>query len=223
VNCVLCPGEPRPATTGHVCDPCRLPLPGILDDIATLHGQLDLRPATGSAGPRVSGSRDAPLPLNVDALDLGASARVNGVHDDHGDQIGYPAVASLLDQWVRDWRDMRLAECRERLPGTSVPQLASWLRGRLDWACDHHPAIDEFVAEMRSLRMILRSACGLTEPRPERLVTPCSYCAQLTLVRVHGDHDRPIRCRACERRWTEEQYAEWAGELAYAVTVPAAA
>ena len=51
------------------------------------------------SGPRVSGSREAPLPLRVDPLDLMMPARVAAVHDVLGDQIGQISVASALEIW----------------------------------------------------------------------------------------------------------------------------
>jgi endogenous inhibitor of DNA gyrase (YacG/DUF329 family) len=217
--CVVCQDPERVPERGQVCEPCRLPLPALLRDIADLHAHLDLTPGSGSTGPRVSGSHEPPLPLRVDALDLTMPARGGTVHDDHGDQVGHPAVATVLDQWVDDWRGTRATG--EGRPVSTVPALVGWLTVRLDWACEHHPAVDEFVAEMRRLRSTLRAVSGDAPARPQRLTVPCQDCNQLALVRVVARDVRPVCCRACGRSWSEEDYAEWVGVLAHAVRVPA--
>jgi hypothetical protein len=217
--CVVCQDPERVPGRGQVCESCRLPLPALLRDIADLHAHLDLTPGSGSTGPRVSGSHEPPLPLRIDALDLTMPARAGTVHDDHGDQVGHPAVATVLDQWVDDWRGTRATG--EGRPAPTVPALVGWLTVRLDWACESHPAVDEFVAEMRRLRSILRAVSGDAPARPQRLTLPCQDCNQLALVRVVAREVRPVCCRACGRSWSENEYAEWVGVLAHAVRVPA--
>jgi len=207
--CVVCQHPDRATERGQVCEPCRLPLPGLLDDIARRYGELTAEPpaAAGGAGPKVSGSRVPPVPVDVDALDLTLPARLEAVHDDHGDQIGWLPAASRLDTWVRDWRERRWRRYRENLPVPTVAVLCAWLRDRLDWACDEHPAVDEFVAEMRALRRDLRTALRDWPAQPQRLWTPCK-CDALGLARHPGD-DYPVRCVVCDRAMTEDEYASW--------------
>jgi hypothetical protein len=162
----------------------------------------------------VTGSREAPLPLSVDVLDLMAPARYGTVHVPrdpdtdlplYEDQIGYQPVATVLGSWVRDWRDLR--DRGERLPADEIPVLASWLRVRLEWAADSHPAIDEFVTEIRGLRGALKSLTGERPPKPVRIWTPCSGCGQLSLHPAPGD-DYPYRCKNpdCRRAYTDAEY-----------------
>lgn len=207
--CVVCQDPERIPECGQVCEPCRLPLPALLRDIADLHAHLDLTPGSGSTGPRVSGSHEPPLPLRVDALDLTMPARGGTVHDLHGDQIGHVAVASVLDQWVEDWREHRDRGERRPEPPTVVV-LVDWLGKRLGEACDDHPAIGEFAADVRRLCRVLRMVTGDGPARPERLPAPCPGCDLLALTRDHAG----VRCRACGEDWTEGQYAEWTRQLA---------
>lgn len=174
-----------------------------LAEAAASHAQT-----TSSGTPRVSGSREAPLPLRVDVLDLTMPARGGTVHDLHGDQIGHVAVASVLDQWVEDWREHRDRGERRPEPPTVVV-LVDWLGKRLGDACDDHPAIDEFAADVRRLCRVLRMVTGDGPARPERLPAPCPGCDLLALTRDHAG----VRCRACGEDWTEGQYAEWVGRL----------
>jgi hypothetical protein len=201
--------QSREVETGQVCPGCTHRIACDLHDIADLYARISLRPVTGNTGPRVSGSREAPLPLRVDALDLTMPARGGTVHDLHGDQTGHIAVASVLDQWIDDWRDHRGKGERRPEPPTVIV-LVGWLSVRLDDACGDHPAVDEFAADMRRLRRVLRMVVGDGPARPERLPAPCPACDLLALTR---DHDG-VRCRACERWWSEGQYAEWVGQLA---------
>lgn len=217
--CVVCADPDRQVDTGQVCDPCADQIAHNLDRIPDLYAQLTLEPAVRPGRLCVTGSHEAPLPLAVDALDLGLPARAGIIHDPHGDQTGHLPAASVLDGWVRDWRDLR--GMREHLPAADVATLAGWLANRLPWACARHPAVDEFAAEIRQLAATLRAVTGDTPAPPQRLPAPCSYCNQLALVRDPARDVRPVCCRACGRSWGEDEYAEWAGELAYAVTVPA--
>jgi hypothetical protein len=208
VICVCCQHPDRDVETGQVCPGCAHRIACDLRDIADLYVQVSVYPGSGATGPRVSGSREAPLPLRVDALDLTMPARGGTVHDLHGDQIGHVAVASVLDQWVEDWREHRGKGERRPEPPTVVI-LAAWLGLRLGDACDDHPAIDEFAADVRRLCRVLRMVTGDGPVRPERLPAPCPGCDLLALTRDHAG----VRCRACGEDWTEGQYAEWVGRL----------
>lgn len=210
--CVIC--VRRPYMRERACDPCRARLPHLIAEIADLWAQLPeaLQPGANGAQ-RVSGSREAPVPVNVDALDLSADARNSEATDaakEHPeDQIGQVAVASILDQWCRDWRDeMAFAQS---LPVPTVPELARWLQDRTEWACDRHPAVDEFAAEMRRLRAVLRGTLGLTEPPPEFCDgVVCRKCDRYALYR-EGDY---VECDVCGLLYSEKEYHEWVGLLA---------
>lgn len=126
-----------------------------------------------------------------------------------GDQVGHLSVASILDSWVRDWRDVRGMD--EGAPLPTVVTLARWLSVRLDWACGHHGAVDEFATEMSDLVRTLRRICGTTEVKPELLDAECSRCDQRAMYRLPGE-DR-VECGGCGRRLTEDEYRVWCGLL----------
>jgi hypothetical protein len=162
---------------------------------------------------RVTGSREAPIPLNVDVVDLSAQARnaqaTDAAKAHPEDQIGQVAVASILDQWARDWRDeMAFAQS---LPVPTVPELARWLGNRVEWACDRHPAVDEFAAEMGRLRAVLRGVLGLSEPQAEFCDgVVCRKCDRYALYR-EGDY---VECDHCGLLYSEREYHDWVGLLA---------
>lgn len=207
--CVIC--QRREPTRAQVCNPDRIRLAGTLASIVELWRQLPdaLQPGQ-SAAQRVTGSRDAPIPARIDVIDLTAAVR-NGsatpeAREHPEDQIGHPAVAAILDQWCRDWRDeMAFAQT---LPLPTVPELARWLTDRLDWACDRHPAVDEFATEMRQLRAVLFGTLGLFEPEPEFCNgVVCRGCDRYALYRSQDRY--AAECDECGMLYTEDEYREW--------------
>lgn len=231
--CVVCSvpdGEPHEAAEGWQC--CwrawaRMAgaLRSIPDLVVELHGLgyvvrngrsdpvahvLPSGPLNGSKGsPRVNGSREAPIPIRIDPTDLLASSRmgslsvaITGLYP--SDQIGHLAVATELEFWVRDWADIR----REGIPLPNVRELSRWLLDRLEWACAHHPAIDEFAEKVRQIRSALTAAAGRFDAPPETLAAPCDSCGMLSLFR-DVDLER-VACGSCARLMTEDEYATYA-------------
>lgn len=218
--CVVCPqlraGQPRIYERAQACEGCRSRLRSLLVEIVELYADVRAQMVPGqSQGQRVSGSREAPLPLRVDPLDLTMPARAAAIHDALGDQIGQLSVATVLDSWVRDWRETR--DMREALPDPTVPALGRWLTDRLDWACSDHPAVDEFAAEIRNLHRVVRTVVGVNDIRPEHLDVPCRRCDLLDLHRLPGQ-DR-VECGSCGDLLTEEEYLRWCGLLVADVTL----
>lgn len=199
-----------------VCERDRTWLDGVLRDIGELSPQLDgvLMPGASKAE-RVTGTPESPLPISVAPLDLTMPARVLALsaagRAARDDQVGELSIASVLDGWVRDWKTSLY---RERLPLPTVPRLVRWMRDRLVWACDNHPAIDECAEEMRTLRRTMLAVLGQLPSRPERVWAPCRNCDQLTLYRWPGD-DR-IRCEDddCALVLYPDEYDRWIGLLA---------
>lgn len=210
--CCIC--QKRPYMRAQACDPCRDRLPRTLADIADLHAQLPgaLQPGQNGAQ-RVTGSREAPIPVNVDVLDLSAHARNSAATQEAKehpeDQIGQVAVAVLLDQWCRDWRDeMAFAQSQ---PQPTVPDLVRFLADRCEWACDRHPAVDEFAAEMSRLRAVLRGVLGLLDPPAEFCDgVVCRKCDRYALYR-EADY---VECDHCGLLYSEQEYHDWVGLLA---------
>lgn len=164
------------------------------------------------SAPRVSGSRAAPVPIRLDPTDLAASVRPasTAVHARSpwpADQIGWLSVATELDFWVADWA----AERTESRPSPQVPALAGWLLDRLDWACCHHVALDEFAVKVSAIYGALMSAVGGWAAKPETLITPCRSCGMLALYRHIGPREGTdrIACGACPALLTEGEYAEY--------------
>lgn len=199
------------------------------DPLASLGGVAPIPSRTKQ--PSVSGSREKPVPVRVDVLDLTAGARQFNPTRDRGnlpnqkpdDAAGHLSAATVLDSWARDWRDVLFPDLH--LPAANVDELVRWFRAgadpdnpgvRIDAACDGHPAIDEFAEEVHRLRNALRRATGDTNAQPELLDgIACRSCDTRALMREPGS--MYISCGACETLLTESEYQEWVGLLAAAV------
>lgn len=119
-----------------------------------------------------------------------------------GDQTGQRPVAVVLDSWVRDWVDTRAM--RETRPAPEVPVLRQWLVNRLGWACDHHPAIDEFATEVTHELYALRAVLAVSR-QMLRLRDACPRCEHASLVRDPGGGE-VVECQNCGEAWEQEQY-----------------
>lgn len=211
-------------------------------DVVTL---LPAPIAGARTGGPVSGSRDAPVPVNLDLVDLTAPARAGSVlphangdarqraaaiartktwelHDYAGhwdDQIGHLSVATTLDTWVRDWRDAR--GNTEGWPAATVAGMCRWLADRADDACDNHPAVDEFAADLERVHRTLRGVLGLVGPWPELLGgVPCRHCDTAALYRLpvgHYGQQQYIECGECGDLMTPEECERWTQLVAASV------
>lgn len=116
------------------------------------------------------------------------------------DQVGHLPTATELDWWVRDWAG-RLGH---HLPNPNVTTMVGWLLNRLDDAIDHHPAIDEFAADihrlLRTLRGVARSAQyrGDKVGRCPMLLRDDTYCATQLYADPYLDR---ITCSRCGTSW----------------------
>lgn len=204
-QCVIC--QRKPYHVANVCTGCRQRIARHILEIgelarvlpAALDGQhldiIDLtHPPRGGAGPAT-------------------------VHDPNKDQTGKLAIGARLDSWARDWIE-NLPNVGNLLPPPTVPELTKWLYVRSMTACDQHPAIDDFAAEMRTIIAEMRNAIDLNLA-PVRYKAPCPYCGTQTLRRDRGADW--IECKGtgqeepgCGRLWGEDEY----GLLARAAIPP---
>jgi hypothetical protein len=224
-RCVVCPqlrlGEPRHYERAHVCEGCRVRLAALLVEVRDNTALLprELMPGA-SHEQRVSGSREAPLPFRVDALDLLMPAHAGTVHDVLGDQTGYLSVATVLDAWARDWCEVR--DRGERRPLPVVVELVVWLGNRTEWACDRHPAVDEYAAELYELAGTLRAIVEPGPRPPERCKgVPCRVCDLLCLYRVtDGTGDVECKNPACRTVYRADEYHRWVALVAASARTP---
>ncbi len=181
--------------------------------------------------PSVSGSREKPVPVRVDVLDLTGPARQFNPTRDRADQpnqkpddaAGHLSAATVLDSWARDWRDVLFPDLH--LPPATVDELVRWFRvgadhdnpgTRIDEACDSHSAIDEFADEIHRLRQALRRAAGETEPQPQPCIgVECQRCSLRTLYwRTDGTGGVECVNPDCMRLYDLESFRLWTAHLA---------
>lgn len=126
-----------------------------------------------------------------------------------GDQIGEVPVAQVLDQEMRAWIDGGAPGARFR-PTPTIPHLVDWLAKRLDWACDHYPAIDVTAAAIQRVRGQMMAALGEFDPQAEQCEgVPCDRCdLRMLFRRQDGTGDVECQNPDCLKVFTAEQYRE---------------
>jgi hypothetical protein len=161
-----------------------------------------------SSGPVVSGSHAAPVPVNLDLVDLTAPARrasmdLADTSPWRADQTGHLSVATELDFWVRDIADL----LGDRPPRPNVPELATWLHERAAWAWDHYGALGEMAVKLERLARLLYA---LQNPGAARVVAKAAPCPGCRAESLTGDGET-VQCsfEDCGRVLTEAEYAEW--------------
>lgn len=207
--CVTCPRlrpnhTPRHYDVPNVCGGCRAHMAEDLRALPEHYAQLPavLEPAR-RGGQRVSGTPSRSLGVSLEPLNLLSPAGSSGnVHDPYGDQHGPLPALVVLDQWVSDWSDTRGQG--EHLPAATVTSLTLWLAHRLEWACDHHPAIDDYAGEVsamaRTVALIARADRGRGEPvgRCPVLLRDDTRCGTTLRVDPYAD---VIACHRCGSSW----------------------
>lgn len=186
-----------------------------LDHFDHVSNVLPSGPINGAgSGPRVGGSTERPVPIRIDPTDLLAAPRPASlaVHVRSpwpADQIGYLPIATELDFWATDWAEQR-GEARPPIP--SVPGLVRWLGDRLDWAVDHHPALDEFAEKIYAIRGALMGALGLYSAPPKSMEAPCRNpdCEGKGALTLWQEYPGArVQCGACTALLSEEEYADY--------------
>lgn len=204
-TCVIC--QRRPYHHAQACGGCRQRIASQLLEIREL---MQILPAALDR-------------QHLDIIDLTHPSRFGAgpttIHDPRKDQTGKIAVAARLDSWAQDWITT-LPNVGQMLPPPTIPELVRWLYTRAMTACDQHPAIDEFAAELRQMITDMRNAIDLNL-EPVRYKAPCPYCGTQTLQRERGADW--IECKkvhpnapGCGRLWGEDEY----GLLARAAIAP---
>jgi Zn ribbon nucleic-acid-binding protein len=159
--------------------------------------------------PRVSGSKDRRLPIDVIRIDLLLPVAPGYVTDPFRDQAGPHSVANVLNEWVAAWHDRWYAG--QRYPATDAHSLIEWMLGaRLMHVVQHDQAIADFAEEVRDLRAQLRVALRETAPKRATMwgvrCPRCKIISQLTMN--PEDPDRYRECDNCGIMLTKDEYLE---------------
>jgi hypothetical protein len=186
-----------------------------LDDLPRLATRIitSARSPGRTAGDRVSGTREAPMPLRADLwsfVGLGAPGDVSAPDlKDAECQVGDVPLPDALWSWCRAAADdlgVTVPAVRRQHPLLAVRRFTSVLATQHERICRRTWA-DEYLTEVHDM---WRRARTLAQDWSlvHNLPAPCPYCWTLTLRRddgasfVYCDH----RHGGCGRRWVEADY-----------------
>ncbi len=165
--------------------------------------------------PRVTGSTDTATPVNLDHTDLTSRAHrlqaSDAAREHPEDHIGQIPVANHLAIIAGDWWETGFSD--HTPPAPTIAALTTWMRNRLDWACDNHPAIADQAEEIKELNTTLRAAAGDFPARPTLCDgVACKRCDNRTLFR------KPpwVECDTCGLLYSDQEYEAWIRLLAAA-------
>ncbi|WP_327738421.1 hypothetical protein OG749_36165 [Streptomyces nojiriensis] len=189
--CTICKRDLWTDEAGRaVCRPCERRIDDHLRSLAGpggLYARLCLRihPGSGSSnGPTVSGTRGAPIPANLQVLNLTA----NG------------GLISALESWVEDWASYGLATV---CAGGRLQHRVDWavgtLRLNLPQACYRHPALEECAREIWSIRKQCEALIAGAKPA-RKVPVQCGSDGCGGILRVSIDTPGET-CRACGREY----------------------
>lgn len=127
----------------------------------------ELEPSSSNRGPRVSGSRSAPIPARMEPLS----------------QSSHGGLVNDLEEWVADWEHRGYAtRCRAVRPQYRMDQAVATLRFNLDTAVRRHEAINAFAGDIREIRGTCEALIiGARPPRPLSAVCHCGTRIAFTL------------------------------------------
>ncbi|MEU6768549.1 hypothetical protein ABZ916_39325 [Streptomyces sp. NPDC046853] len=176
--CAVCdrPSVPR------VHSGCQERIRDNLDALPGLYVELadSLQPGRRGSDGR-SATRSAPLPCNLDALDLRSRGGIEGV------LASWNADLCEREGWTR--HEYGSVE-------TAVRHHAAQLSMNLGLICDEHPAVREFADEIRQITgQARRLTTGERPPRRIGVACPCGHTLRVTL-------DTPgVRCGGCGQQY----------------------
>lgn len=189
-RCVVCKTE----GDGRLCSECRRENHGRLTEFPELYVELELSIAAGGqAGEPVSGTRNAPIPIRADVIDMQTDLAAF--------LLGWELTARRLARHSRRQQSGRL--------GRQLDAAVRYLDRRFDALVDEEPV---FCRGIDSWYRKARRALQLTRV-VHRLPAPCPSCGRVTLIRLSGDD--AVRCANCHLQWREDEYERLVRVLAY--------
>jgi hypothetical protein len=196
-----CGGQrgPRQAESGQlICASCTTRLRRDIEIIPTLERWLSHHVAPGAGGgAKVSGSRDAPIPVRLEVIDHAA-------HMQH-----------VLKAWAWLIAEHRGLVYPER---ANVSDLALWLVRHVGWAAGQG-WISDMCEELAGLRRTTH-ALAPWQVQVDELLGPCLTCDLRALIQVAGETyiECDLRVGCCGSLWSSEEYGGHVAELVAAET-----
>lgn len=183
--CLICSRALLDHETGrYACLICQDRGIAWLRAMPALYSQLGdlLQPGAGRGEGRVSGSKAAPLPCSVDALNL----RARG---------GLVTILASWEDAVRDELGYTAATFRGTYEQT-LTGVVGFLVGNAPWIWGSFPAVDEMHDELRRLHGQAQAVTGGERP-PRRVPVQCG-CGQVLRVTLDT---AGVRCPGCSAQY----------------------
>ncbi|WP_199552786.1 hypothetical protein [Streptomyces sp. N35] len=181
----------------YLCRVCESRTQAHLADLPDLYVQLHemLEPGAPRAGSASRGTRHgaaSPAPCNLEVLNLVAPG----------------GRYSVLWSWTADWRDLLDPDTQQpRNTGrnrcnTPISRAVTFLRDKLSWAVEKHPAVDDFAAEVQRL---WQEATAITNPRIRLGYCPATHddgtaCGAVLRATPGAT---AVSCDWCNTTWSE--------------------
>lgn len=221
-QCAACAGcLPRGAALGRLCTPCAGRVTRALLDAGDLAAWLleNVMPGSTPDAPRVSGSREAPVPLSLTALDdadeLHATLATWVMRYTRWTGLAGPATTGtatrprLIDRDGHHHTERRPTGLRPEAGATVTAQLAAWLLAHQEGLA-HHEAAPFWHDEIVGIVRLANAHFPRADPA-RKLPIPCPSCDRVLLYMhppVAAGHPVTVACAAdeCGRILTEGDY-----------------
>lgn len=234
MKCLTCVRIPSADSGRYMCRGCEYHLRSVLLQLVRTELRL-LRAAMVPGGSRTEGSRfggraHAPLPANLNPLDLLGPGTPTLLEDPFGEQTGGVPLGPMMVGWAETIaREHQLVVYRRHGTEYTVPcdgaaprtgtrtDLEAWCR----WLAAYTPyvATRPWAAEMyRELDDALDRVRAITGTQPQRhhRFAPCPRCSMFGVV--HTDGRWELDCEACGERIDPDVYARHAAEVLPSLT-----
>jgi hypothetical protein len=205
--------QPPNATFGYLCGWCRGRLSTALVNLPAIAAwlQVNIEPGSNSSfDGRVSGSREQPIPLRQDVLDLiGPTSRKEisrtmtliGSHFRTwpAEQSGEPSIYDLIKGWAKVVHEEAYADWPDR---NGLVALCGWLHRQLDWIT-RQPWVDDMLTDLLTAQDSARRVVAWPSEQ-RRLKSDCPSCDMRSLVFVRGigvECDQSLG--GCGRTWDD--------------------
>lgn len=212
-DCTGC--QPRAADAGQLCTVCVGRVTRALLDAPHLVGWLreNVAPGAPADAPRVAGTREAPAPLSiaaVDDIDAVYAALANGI-------TGYCRTSGLTGPRLTGVRAVTTPDGGSRVAGLRSEVTDAEAVGQLAaWALEHLTGIltQPWAATWHDEVTVIHRAANNRWPRHDparKLPIPCPSCDRVMLFMhppVAAGHPTTVTCHAteCARVLTEADY-----------------
>lgn len=194
LHCVVCGIEHVDEQT---CPGCVGAARDDLYEVALMFAALPGQTIDGGHEGKLEAAR--PIPGGESMVMLGPGAQSGEIGKGE-----HQTTLMVLVGWEDDWRSMLGNEATEK---ATVPKATRFLRDRLDWAAQQHPAFDAFVEEVRAHRAHLEDV--LHDGQRTETGAPCNTCHR-PLERSWGAtaKDDGWWCANCKTALDAAEYVE---------------